>query len=151
MAQELQRRYDIKRFYNKSMQGKGVNREMSKITKQAERLATDMTNTTLLERIIIAKKFIAETQIDRIDQWQATPVDVILDKYGLYHDKMSDELTDLITHEQYQALLQVVRTTRQNTEDRIKMADTYTFETGEKYYNQRMMDKATNEARLDEL
>jgi len=35
--------------------------------------------------------------------------------------------------------------------DIIKMSDSYTFITGEKYYNQRMMDRATNEARIDEL
>jgi len=35
--------------------------------------------------------------------------------------------------------------------DIIKMSDSYTFITGEKYYNQRMMDRATNEARIDEV
>ena len=35
--------------------------------------------------------------------------------------------------------------------DIIKMSDSYTFITGEKYYNQRMMDRATNKARIDDL
>jgi len=44
MAQELQRRYDIKRFYNKSMQGKGVNREMSNTDQTIELKIEDAMN-----------------------------------------------------------------------------------------------------------
>ena len=50
-----------------------------------------------------------------------------------------------------QALLQLLNEAQQNTRDIMKMADTYTFETGEKYYNQRMMDEATNGARNKDL